>query len=462
MIEYLVIIATGIACLVTLYRWQLGVWLVVLTGYLQDPIRKLVPGEPVYLVMLCAAVFAALLLGLLFRRYRFDVTRVPGWRPTVSTALLILILLVSLQLVLAYANSGSLIVVMLGALTYYMPILAILAGFYYAIRVGENGIVWFMVFYCTLCILFTAGIYLEYLGLQWQALGEVGPGLTIFDVGTQLEAYSGFFRSSEIAAWHVVLGSSFFMILATRSRYISIRLLCMFGIVFLIAAGLLTGRRKLIVSVVIFVTCYWCLITVYYRQSLRVALAVVLLGLIAFWLTAREYYGPDQTAPGYDLYIERASGVFGDISERGKTLGVGAVVSAVRKHGLVGMGAGTAGQGARFSGKALGYHYEAEGGLGRLVVELGLLGLLVVAGVLVAFTFYLFRVVRYLSYRGGSYGFVCFGMIGILLANLAHFTVASQVFSDPLVLILLGLFAGFITSGPVIVRPATRPAAVQA
>ena len=453
MIEYVALAATAAICLITFYHWQLGVWLLVLTGFLQDPIRKLVPGEPVYMVVLCAAVFGAVLVGLTLRRYRFDVSKVPGWQPAVSTGLILLMVLVGAQLVHAYLNSSSLMVLLLGALTYYIPILAILAGFYFALRVGEAGIVRFMAFYSMLCIAFTSGIYLEFLGFQWRTLGEVGPGIVIYDVGTRLEAYSGFFRSSEIAAWHVVLGSCFLLILATRTRRLSVRTLCIAGILFLVAAGILTGRRKLIVSAVIFVTCYWCLITLYYRNSIRIAVVVVVLGAATFWLTASEYYGDGQRTVAYDLYVERASGVFDDISERGRTLGIGAVASAVRKHGLVGQGAGTAGQGARFSSSNLGHHYEAEGGLGRLVVELGLLGLMVVIGVIVAFVAYLLRVMQYISLRGGSYGFICFGMVGILLTNLAHFTIASQVFSDPLVLILLGLFTGFVASGPVLVRP---------
>ncbi|MBX2823216.1 MAG: hypothetical protein KTR33_00715, partial [Gammaproteobacteria bacterium] len=450
MLEYFILTCVGICCVLTLQRWQTGIWLCVLVGLLQDPVRKLVPGEPVYMVVLCAVVFAAVILSLVIRRYSFSVHRVPGWRPVLSRALIVLMMIVLFQLVLAYINFNSVMVVMLGALTYFTPILAILAGFYFSCRAGESGVVRFMLFYCVICTVFTSGIYLEYLGFDWQVLGEVGPGLIIYDVGTKLKSYSGFFRSSEMAAWHIVLGSSFLLILATNSRYNSVRLLCVLGIVFLVSAGILTGRRKLIVSVVIFLTCYWFLITVYYRRSLRVAVVVVLLGLTAFWVTANEYYAADREGAVYDLYVERASGVFADITERGRNLGISAVVSAVRKHGLIGLGAGVAGQGARFAGGSVGYHYEAEGGLGKLVIELGLLGLFAVLFVLVAFSLYLWRVMQYVSARGGSYGYICYGMIAILLANLAHFTVASQVFSDPLVLILLGLFTGIIASGPVL------------
>ncbi|MGI9319007.1 MAG: hypothetical protein ACR2QW_16900 [bacterium] len=453
MFEVFALAALGLCCFFAMQRWWRGVWLCIAVGFVQDPIRKLIPGEPVYMVMLCAVVFAAIVVGLLLRRYRFNVLTIPGWSGSVSWALLTLLFLVSVQLMVAYINSHSLLIVALGLLTYFVPVVAILAGFYFACKVGERGIILFMIYYSVFCVAFTSGIYLEYLGVDWQVLGEVGTGIVIYDVGTVLKGHSGFFRSSEIAAWHVVLGSSFLMILATRTRSHTLRILCVLTIAFLIAGGILTGRRKLIVSAVIFLTSYWFLITIYYQRSLRVAGVVILLGMTALWFTAKQYYVADQQEDVYDLYVERASGVFADITERGRILGIGTVVSAVKKYGLIGLGAGTANQGARLTnGGGFKSMYEAEGGLGRIVIELGLIGLLVSLWLILVFMLYFWRVVQYIAGKGGSYGYICYGLIGILLANLAHFTVASQAFSDPMILILLGLFAGMIASGPVLVN----------
>ena len=453
MLVLITLTALGVCCFFAVQKWWHGVSLCVAVGFLQDPIRKLIPGEPVYLVMLCAVVFTALIIGLLLRKYQFNAADIPGWRGGISLALTTLMLVVGMQLVVAYVNTNSLFIVAIGLLAYILPVVAILTGFYFACRVGERGIVRFMIYYCSLCVLFTSGIYLEYLGVNWSSLGEVGTGLVIYDVGTVLKGHSGFFRSSEIAAWHVVLGSCFLIILATRTRSHTIRVLCVLAIVFLIAGGILTGRRKLIVSVVIFLTTYWFLVTIFYQRSLRVASVVVLFGMTAVWVAGKQYYVTEQQDDVYDLYVERASGVFADITERGRVLGVGAVVSAVKKYGLIGIGAGAASQGARLDRDArIRPAYEAEGGLGRIVVELGLIGLLVSFWLIVVFMIYFWRVIQYIAVKGGSYGYVCYGLIGILLANLAHFTVASQVFSDPMILILLGLFAGMIASGPILVN----------
>ena len=422
-------------------------------GFFQDPVRKLIAGEPIYLVMLSAVVFVAIVAGLLLQRYRLRLNNIPGWRGSVSWALISLLSLVVVQLFVAYFNSHSLLIVALGFLTYFVPIIAIMAGFYFACKVGERGIVKFMIYYVVLCIVFTSGIYLEYLGVDWTVLGEVGSGIVIYDVGTALKGHSGFFRSSEIAAWHIVLGSCFLMILATRTRSHTLRTLCVLAIIFLIAGGILTGRRKLIVSAVIFLTSYWFLVLFYYQRSMRVAAVVFLLGMTTLWISAKQDYVVDEQADVYDLYVERASGVFADITERGRLFGVGIVVSAVKKVGLIGLGAGTANQGARLvDSHSVRTNYEAEGGLGRIVVELGLLGLLLSLWLILVFILYFWRVIQYVAVKGGSYGYICYGLIGILLANLAHFTVASQVFSDPTILILLGLFAGMVSSAPILVN----------
>ena len=453
MAQFLLVTALGLFCFFSMQRWWRGIWLCVAMGFLQDPVRKLVSGEPVYLVMLSAVVFVAIVAGLLLQRYRFSLTSIPGWRGSVSWALISLLLLVVVHLFVAYFNSQSLLIVALGFLTYFVPILAIMAGFYFACKVGERGIVQFMIYYVAICIVFTSGIYLEYLGVDWPVLGEVGTGLVIYDVGTALKGHSGFFRSSEIAAWHIVLGACFLMILATRTRSHTLRVLCVLAIIFLIAGGILTGRRKLIVSAVIFLTSYWFLVLIYYQRSMRVAAVVFLLGVTTLWISAKQYYVVDEQEDVYDLYVERASGVFADITERGRLFGVGVVVSAVKKVGLIGLGAGTASQGARLvDSQGARANFEAEGGLGRIVVELGLLGLLLSLWLILVFILYFWRVIQYIAAKGGSYGYICYGLIGILLANLAHFTVASQVFSDPTILILLGLFAGMVSSAPILVN----------
>jgi len=90
----------------------------------------------------------------------------------------------------------------------------------------------------------------------------------------------------------------------------------------------------------------------------------------------------------YDLYLARGVSVFEDAGERFSTLGLGTISWAFREHGFFGGGLGVASQGAQHfvSGNTGG---AGEGGIGKLVSELGLLSLVIVAWVGIAFARYL-------------------------------------------------------------------------
>ena len=51
-------IGAGLVLLLALLDWRLALLLTLSVGFLQDVVRKLTPGEPLYMVMLFAPVFA--------------------------------------------------------------------------------------------------------------------------------------------------------------------------------------------------------------------------------------------------------------------------------------------------------------------------------------------------------------------------------------------------------------------
>jgi len=61
-IPALLMLAVGIA----LADWRKGLLACIAVGFVQDPLRKLWPGEPVYLTALVGVVFAAAALGAAF------------------------------------------------------------------------------------------------------------------------------------------------------------------------------------------------------------------------------------------------------------------------------------------------------------------------------------------------------------------------------------------------------------
>ena len=68
----------GVSCLVALQNWRWGLLLCVVIGLLQDPVRKVTPGCPAYLLLLTIPVYASAFFALVsqqpcvqrfFRRY---------------------------------------------------------------------------------------------------------------------------------------------------------------------------------------------------------------------------------------------------------------------------------------------------------------------------------------------------------------------------------------------------------
>lgn len=452
MIEFLTLLIVAISGLVALQKWWRGVWLCVVIGFIQDPLRKVIPDQPVYMVALVAVVIGAVVVGLLIRKFRFSPSNIPGWNNGVAPAMSALMIVLAFQLIYSYVAYQSLFIVGLGVLTYIAPLLAIFVGYYFSCHLREEGLEKFIKFYSVFCLISTLGIYMEYFGVESQLFGEVGSGLIIYDVGTILIPYSGLFRSSEIAAWHVFFGSSLMMILAVRSKSSLGRILWIFGVIFLVSAGVLTGRRKLVVTVIIFITIYWLFMLVFLRRAFRIAVVILLLGASSIWIAIENnvlFEGGDAV---YGLYVERASGVFGDIKDRVQTLGISTVVSAVKNNGLFGSGAGSSSQGVRFSGVKTEYEWVAEGGVARIVVEIGLFGLLIVMWLVIAIINNTWKIFLYLTYKKDSFSTICFGLVAILIANFAHFLIAAQVFSDPFILLLLGLILGVITSSPMLIK----------
>ena len=103
-----------------------------------------------------------------------------------------------------------------------------------------------------LCALSASGVYLAFFGFDWSVLKQVGAGLRIYDFGMIMKAYPGFMRSPEVMAWHTATGICALSVFMTTTQKHSISVFCGVLIIFLLIAGVLTGRRKILVEIVLF------------------------------------------------------------------------------------------------------------------------------------------------------------------------------------------------------------------
>jgi hypothetical protein len=134
-----------------------------------------------------------------------------------------------------------------------------------------------------------------------------------------------------------------------------------------------------------------------------------------------------------------------------KALGVEPVAWAVENFGWFGAGLGTGSQGTNEIAEAHNIErWAAEGGLGKVAMELGVPGLFVGLWLLVALAKHLQRQLATLAKVSPQHARMAYGLIAFLVANAATFSVATQAYSDLFVLLILGWSLGFLLAMPVL------------
>src|SRR6185436_2502609 len=122
-------------------------------------------------------------------------------------------------------------------------------------------------------------ILLEYAGLDWPVLGDVGEGFRMVQEETILTANSGFFRASETAAWHTSTTVCVLLLLSSVRRISTARLVTVGGLVLgLLAIGVLTGRRKMFVEIIIFLSVYTSLLSLFGKGGIKLAIGAIFAG----------------------------------------------------------------------------------------------------------------------------------------------------------------------------------------
>ena len=284
MFPELAFVVVGFAAIAALNSWRAGLVLCTVIAILQDPMRKLTPGQPVYFVVLVGAVFGAAWLGAYGSRVPLRPGFVVGWREQVGGPFSLLVFVIVGQAIHSLTRFGSVPMTAIGLLSYLSPIPAVVFAYQYALRSGLSAVTRWMLTYVALASIALASVYVEYLGVDWPGLGQVGEGLIIYDVGRALKAYAGFFRAAEVAAWHTACVSCFAVILMFGKRRSLMGLILALGLtVFLASIGALTGRRKLLVQVAVFLSVYGGLFLLYQRHARKLAGVVAVAGLACYF-----------------------------------------------------------------------------------------------------------------------------------------------------------------------------------
>jgi len=445
-----------------LARWRIALLLCLVSAILQDPLRKLTPDQPVVFVVFVGVVFVAACLGALVRGISLNPVMMFRRDRQLVIPFLLLGMLILLQALHAYARFENVMLPLTGLLTYMLPFLSIVFAYQLTVREGDFRIRQFVTWYVACISLALTTVYLEYSGYAWPILGQVGAKFIVFDkvTGLMLQASSGIFRASEIAAWHATTAACF-VVLIVLYRGVSRRrlLTAVVVIALLIAVGTLTGRRKTVIQFVIFAASYYVVwAALHNRLNKLVIITVTGAALVGYaWLATELTEDVQRSNPEsveYSIYLERARGVFQDAPERFVTLGVAPVMWAYESFGLFGAGLGAGTQGTQHFGAET--QGAAEGGLGKITLELGIPGLLLMAWFAAAIFGHLWRVMRAASRYSVRLGRFTIGLFSFLVANVAGFSVATQAYGDPFILLILSWVLGFILAVPVLMEREVR------
>jgi hypothetical protein len=446
MFEIIVPGLLGLPLVIALFDWRKGMLACVAVGFVQDPLRKLWPGEPVYLTALVGIVLAFSVFGAIARGELMTIKTTPEWRRFLWPPIAGFGLLVMAQAGRTLVEYHSLTLAGLGLIAYLAPLAAAALGYSFARNPTLLKI--FLGFYASLSIAAAMGVYLAFFGYEWQVLEEVGEGLIVFSQGLPLDAYTGFMRTPEVAAWHAGAGACFLVILGVVTRQPRWRLAAGVLILFLVGAALLTGRRKATIEVLLFVSVYWIVLG-YARAGATRVVAVVAVAVLIVWFAIPQLLQPEEIGPRLEPYVRHSATGFSDAPERFTSLGLGSVEWAIRRHGLLGTGAGTGSQGAQhFGGGVTLVGGAPEGGLGKIATELGLPGLLAAVWVMAALVRAMWSTRGRAQRLSPELNALRYGLLAFLAAKCVGFIVAAQIYGDLFVLLILGWTLGFVLAIP--------------
>jgi len=471
MTSLLLILMFGSLALVLLDgNWRAGLLITVLIGFLQDPIRKITPNQPsTYAGLVLLAFVLTILVIYEQKKGRIDLRSMFWTVPEILEWIPIYFAVIGAQAMNSFLRFGDVQLMALGISFYVAPAVALWAG--YEVGCAPKTLQKVITTYLVFCSLFAISAYLDFRGLDSILFKEVGSGIMITFEGFSAAGVSGLWRTSELAAWHLAAGACFSLTLAVSSQRRENQIL-----LFILAAAFAyltipTGRRKALVLVLVFTAFYLLLFSRRASPASRERVISSVLGGSAMAYGAYALFLITAKGDSFDLYLNRSLSARDDLISRFQTQGIGALIRALDVSQGFGLGVGAganlgnfklsaAAQAARQSIQSLGY--VSEGGGGRIVAELGLPGLVVgiVLAVLILLT--LRRNFRLLSLLDPRLAFLLLGLVAFGLANVVFFFSAAQVYSDPFILILLGIcFGSFLAVPTLIARQQAQLAYLQ-
>ena len=430
----------ALATLVALVNWRWGIGAAIVLGLLQDPLRKIIPGTPAYLVLagmpiwlgvICSAAFSR---QLPINRFLSQFPRLGLWIRTFA------IYLVIPAAISATYGHNSWLITLLGIFIYSTIFGIFVAGWRYPHR--SEDIARLLTLYAAVTALMLMGGPLDAFKLPYlQAFvgtDMFGAIWVTHRTGEALHMLSGFFRSPDVMGWHAALLFMVATVLALRSKGV-VRWLWVAVAIWGIFNIWLCGRRKMLSMIPIFLGTY-TLLVFRFKNARRifslVGMAAMIMGL-GWYVIASVVHNEALER----FYVSTLA----EMGERVETHGLLSVAGTIAQSGFWGYGLGMSQQGVHNIPNVETPRLWQESGPSKIVAEFGVPGMMLylMVGVVLFITAY--HAVRFGRERD-SFNLAA-GIFAILVANVASAVVSAQIFGDPLVAFLLAFIAGLLLSG---------------
>jgi hypothetical protein len=418
----------GAACAYALVDWRRAWLLVIACGVIQDPVRKLTPGAPVYISFAVVALYASILFGARneMRQHAADFARRFS---SITSGIVIFVCLLIIAGVNGVVTYGfdKWQAPMISFVTYIIPLIAALLGYTWFQR--EEMMMRFFRIYAGFTSVALIGTVLEYLRVHSRLLGLVSfEGDFIRHLpGIQIRMLSGIYRSPDVMAWHAsmltVIGVAFALRAGVRRQLLIWSAVAGWGFI----NCMIGGRRKAIYFVLVFCVAFlWR-----YLRRVQMAQIFAIIGLLVIVATVLNSLSSGEAT---SVYTRGAVATRGELGQRFE----GGVMQTFRENGYMGAGLGTATQGVHhLLGKnAIGWQ---EGGLGKVAIEVGLPGLIALL-IMVVMVGRMLLILTQIDDVPGSSQFIRVMLFALVMANVAGFVASAQAYTDA----VLALTAGFL------------------
>ena len=450
----LLILFAGLTLSLLSNDWKTGVLWMVAIGFCQDPIRKLTPGQPSLMVGLVLIAFLMCVLFIYQERGQLDLKYFFWTSPQLLGLVPLFLILLFAQALNSFARFGSPSLTGIGLSFYIAPLIALWVGFH----IGRDlpFLRRIIIVYLILSSIFAFTVLLDFRGVDIPAFEEVGTGILITFEGASKSGASGLWRTSEIASWHLAAAACFCIILTFSDRDVGWQILYISSAVVFSVLSVTTGRRKSQVLIVAFLGIYLLIFSRQASPASRERIIMSVLGGAGISFAIVSMLLLDMLGSNFDIFLDRATTSADGIGDRVQSQGLSALLRGFEVGGGLGLGLGAGTNLGNFNAGAdrstiqsLGF--VSEGGGGRLVVELGIPGILLIGWILILSIQMLWRNFKLIRFLPSEDIALITGTLSFGLANIIFFFSAAQLYTDPFVLIVLGVSFGSILSVPVLV-----------